>query len=453
MMDIKKTTYKFLGADERTRKMRCNTLVMFVVRTISIGISLLYVPLLLHTLEAPQYGVWLTLTSIVTWISLMDIGLGNGLRNKLVDSLAKNDLQRSRMYVSSAYAAMICIVAILIVVFLSVDQIIVWQRLLNIDTISENDLKQLVDVVIIAFCTQLILQLLTSILFAFQKPAVSSTITMLNNMLSFIAVFIVVKVFHESSLLRLGTIIALVPVLNLTIASIIFFVFSHPELRPSFKSVEVSSLQDILSIGVKFFVIQVITIILYQANNLLITHTVDPTSVVRYNIPHRYFNIMDMVFVIIVTPIWSATTDAYVRGDMSWIRNTNANITKIRRLVSLVGVLMLAVSPIAFNLWLGKGHIDISILTSVLIFIDFYFKMAYSSFGFFINGIGKIKAQLIITSIVAILYIPFAYFIGRMVGLNGILAASIIVNLINFIWSKYQFGLIVNKKARGIWDK
>lgn len=45
---------------------------------LSIIISLLLVPVTLNYLNSYEYGVWLTLSSILVWINYFDIGLGNG---------------------------------------------------------------------------------------------------------------------------------------------------------------------------------------------------------------------------------------------------------------------------------------------------------------------------------------------------------------------------------------
>ena len=60
-------------------------------------IYLLLVPITLGYLNPYEYGVWLTLNSILVWFNSFDIGLGNGLRNKLTIALAENDLKKRSM--------------------------------------------------------------------------------------------------------------------------------------------------------------------------------------------------------------------------------------------------------------------------------------------------------------------------------------------------------------------
>lgn len=160
-----------------------------------------------------------------------------------------------------------------------------------------------------------------------------------------------------------------------------------------------------------------------------------------------------MIFTIIVTPIWSATTDAYVRQDFEWIKKTLLYIRKVCLLTILIGGLMVVVSPYIYNIWLGKGVIDIPLSTTSLVFLYISFEMLYKVYGTIINGTGKVYAQMIITGGIAIVYIPVAYLLGSLMGLLGVLVANTIVFFINYIWSKIQCNKILNGTANGFWNK
>jgi len=73
------------------------------LKGISIGISLLLVPLTLNYLDKEGYGLWLTLSSIVSWFSLFDIGLGNGFRNKFAEATAVKNDDLAKTYVSTTF--------------------------------------------------------------------------------------------------------------------------------------------------------------------------------------------------------------------------------------------------------------------------------------------------------------------------------------------------------------
>lgn len=81
--------------NERSSKIKKNVIGTLIVKGISIPTQLLLVPLTISYISSELYGIWLTLTSIIGWIGFFDIGFGNGLRNKLTEALANNDILNS----------------------------------------------------------------------------------------------------------------------------------------------------------------------------------------------------------------------------------------------------------------------------------------------------------------------------------------------------------------------
>ena len=69
--------------DTRLALVLKNIISSFAIKGWSAIVALLMVPLTLKCLGAYQNGVWLTISSLLMWIDQMDIGLGNGLRNRL----------------------------------------------------------------------------------------------------------------------------------------------------------------------------------------------------------------------------------------------------------------------------------------------------------------------------------------------------------------------------------
>ena len=426
---------------------------MLGIKGVSLLISLLYVPLLLHSMNAVNYGIWLTLTSLIAWISMFDIGLGNGLRNKLSIALANKNKQLGRTYVSTAYICISALVLVLIILFVAIQQFMSWQDVLNATAVDKEQLDLLVFIVFAAFGLQFVLNLINSILLAMQMPAFSSFILMAGQLFSFIVVFILVKIFHVNSLLILGGTISLIPPAVMLVSSIILFKSKYKDISPSFKYFNIYKIKDILSLGIKFFIIQIITIVLYQTNNLIITHTVGNSAVVEYNVAYKYMHVLVMVFTIIVTPLWSATTEAYTKKDFVWIKGINRQMRKIVVMMACIGLVMLIASKQVYEIWLGNNELNINFSTSMLLYIYSIFMIMYGNYGYILNGIGKLQIQIYATLILAMAYIPAAIFAGRFWGLNGILLMFALSPMVNYIWSKIQFIKLINGSATGIWNR
>lgn len=416
-------------------------------------ISFLYVPLLLNSINSTQYGIWLTLTSLLSWISIFDIGLGNGLRNKLSIALANEDISLGRIYVSTAYISIFILVLLFFVIFYITQIFISWDTVLNARNVHINNLDALVVFVFTAFGIQFALGLLNSIMFALQVPAFSSFISMLGQLVSYIVVLILVKFYNLNSLFVLGSLISFIPPFILLISSIVLFNTKYKDLSPSFRYFDKRKVRDIMSLGIKFFIIQIITIILYQTNNLIITHTIGNNAVVEYNIAYKYMHILVMIFSIIATPLWSATSEAFTKRDFTWILAANKRVRTIVLLFTLVGLVMFLISNFSYNLWLGETDFKVSISTTFLLFLYTVAMILYGSYGYFINGIGKLKIQIIFTTLIAIIYVPLAVIAGNIFGLRGILTVFVLSSFCNYVWAKIQFKKIMTGTASGIWDK
>ena len=68
-----------------------------------------------------ENGVWLTISSVLLWIDNLDIGLGNGLRNKLAVYMARKDTEKAREMVSSTFAMLAMIITPVALLLISAD--------------------------------------------------------------------------------------------------------------------------------------------------------------------------------------------------------------------------------------------------------------------------------------------------------------------------------------------
>ena len=76
-----------------------------------------------------------------------------------------------------------------------------------------------------------------------------------------------------------------------------------------------------------------------------------------YNIVYKYFGVLNMVNTIFIAPFWSASTEAYLKNDIAWIRNGIRKYNLLNILLFLAGLLMLIFSGPVYSLWLGEGKV------------------------------------------------------------------------------------------------
>src|SRR5665647_2827140 len=385
-------TKLFPTGHERSIKAKKNILASFMITGLSIAISLFLVPLTINYINPSRYGIWLTLSSIVAWFSFFDIGLSQGLRNKFAEAKAKGNDELAQVYVSTTYAILAIIFLIVWIIFLIVNHFLNWAHILNISENMQSEISILALIVFTYFCLQFVLRIITTLILADQQPAKSSLVDVLGQILSLIFIVILVKT-TEGSLIKLGIALCISPLLVLIGANFFFFKGVFKKYSPSFLKIKFSYAKDIFNLGIIFFIIQLAGIIQYETANIIIARNFGTLEVTSYNIVYKYFGILNMVFMIFITPFWSASTEAYLKNDFQWIKNSIKKYNQLNALLFIVGCLMLLFSTDIYQLWLGKGKVSINYYLSLWGFLYFNITMFAGKYVFFLNGINALRIQ------------------------------------------------------------
>jgi O-antigen/teichoic acid export membrane protein len=445
-------TKKFNQGSPRTIKLKKNIAGSFLIKAAAVILALIKVPVLLSYLDAEKYGVWLTIASIVLWVNNFDLGLGLGLRNRFAEALAHHDVERGRKLVSTAYVSLAVLMFGLLLLLIPIVYLLNWNEILNVQTIDSKELTYSVLVVLVLFIMRFVFDLISSVLKADQRTALADLYIPLSGLISLILVLIV-RIFIKDSLFLACIIIALPPVIVLLIANIYLFRKNYKIYRPSLKYFDRKHLRDIYSLGLKFFFGQMVALVLFSSQNLILAQVVNPTEVTVFNIAKQYFDLPLIFFMIILNPYWSAITDAYAKGDYGWIKSTMKKINLISLVYSVGIIIMLLVSNFAFDLWIGdRASIPFSL--SFIFAVYNIFVIMVSPYNYFLNGVGKLNIGMIAGLFKLVAFLPIAILLSQQLGGIGLVAALLIVGAFpNIVLNIMQYNKIVNQKAVGIWNK
>jgi O-antigen/teichoic acid export membrane protein len=269
--------------------------------------------------------------------------------------------------------------------------------------------------------------------------------------LALLIIFVLTKT-TAGSLLYLALTLGFCPIMIMIVSSVWFYNHEYKKYKPSIYLFERNSAKDILKLGSKFFFVQIAAIIIYQTNNIVINQICGPDEVTVYNIAYKYFSIAQMVCGIILSPFWSAFTDAYSLKDFQWMKNVRVKLNYVCLALAIIAAILLSVSNMAYHLWVGDS-VHIPFALSLLVCIYTIIILRQSVLIPLINGIGKIKLQLYCNFTLCLLNIPVTVFLGLKWGLLGIVFGNIIITLPHIIYSPIQLNKILNNTAKGIWTK
>lgn len=433
----------------RTVLAKKNIFYSFLMKVLNIFIVMATVSISIKLLGLENYGIWIVLSGIITWSNLFNLGFSNGLRNKLGEALANGDTNLGQHYVSATYVFLIVVSLVMLLFFLSIFYSIDWPSLLNIDNVDNNFIISVLLVIFSFFCFQFLLGPINAILEAHQWPSVVQLFTLLSASLILLALY-----FQNTiTLINYAYIVAGVPVVILSIATIILFSGKYNEIRPKISKVSKKYFKSLSKIGIGFFILQINAVIILQTDNLIIANIFGPEKVTEYNIAQRYFSLIITFFLVVLSPYWSAVTNAYAKNDLKWIKQSTNKLLKFVLGSILMSIIMYIVSNDVYEFWIGE-NISINSTLSGLMAVYVIVFCLTSVFGHFLNGVGVLRVQLVINTFVAILNIPLSfYFASTSLGLAGVILATICSIGLMCIILAVQYFKIIQNKAEGIWIK
>lgn len=439
------------GGQERSSLAKKNIIVSFFAKIVSIVISLLIVPITINYINTEQYGIWLTLSSIVAWISYFDMGFAHGFRNRFAEAKAKGELELAGKYVSTSYFVLTIIFLILFIAAAVCNSLVNWADILNVDIALNPELTKTFFILLSFFCANLVLNVFNTLLLADQRPALSAVIGVLGQLLVLMAIYILTET-TSGSLSYLAFALSGIPCVVLLVASVCLFTGKYWLFRPAFSRIDLSLTKNIIGLGGKFFIIQMSMLFVFQFVNIILSRSEGPEVVAQYNIAYKYFNVIYLFLSIILTPFWSAFTDAYTKSDYQWMKKAYKSLSRIWYLAVVGYFILLFCSSIVYDYWL-PNLVKIPFSLSAMMGIYILVLSKANIYMFLINGIGKVQMQLYVYLLFALISIPLMVVVCGEYGACGILGVISLVYVVQIVIGHMQLHKIMNGEAAGIWNK
>jgi O-antigen/teichoic acid export membrane protein len=414
MNTITKLIERLKQADIKSIQLYKNVALSTVIKGTTMIISLLMMPAYIHYFSNQLVlGMWFTAISILSWILTFDLGIGNGLRNHLVEPLVKKENDKVKAYISSAYFSVGIVVIILALISIIVIPLLNWNAIFNInnDIVNSDVLVFMVTMLTVGILLQFWLKLITSILYALQKSAIA-------DFLSFVSSFLMLcftLLMHTSDLtFNIKALsVAYIFTVNLPYltATIILFKTKLKNNAPSIIFFKKKYANQIIKLGGIFFYLQILTMIIFSTNEFLISWLFNPQEVVSFQIYNKIFSIVSTLFNLAITPVWSGVTEACVNKDFIWVKRLYSKLNKMLLILVPFEILIVILMPMIIKFWLGNDSIQINIMYSIIFAVYNILFMKVSIDTSIIAGFGTLKIQTIALTLTTILKVLFTFLI------------------------------------------
>jgi len=395
----------------------------FIFKVGAIASTFIAMPIMIRYLGAELFGIWSTMLMLISWVMMFDLGIGNGLKNKISESLAKNNTEEAVGYISTAYGIIGLVSIALFLCLFVVSYFIPWESVFNTSAVSGGELRTAIISLSFFVFFNFWLSLVNQVYHGLQKSSFVTFGQFLSNTIALTFVIFLYH-FHDSSLTKMVVAYGFALVISNLVLSFLIF-SSYKDLRPLLKLFNVSKLKPLLSLGARFFIIQIAVIVIFMTDKIIITQLLGPEKVTSYDVVFKLFSVFSVVHSLVLLPIWPAYSNAYSQGDFPWIRNALKNQLKFSLFIFLGALGLAALGPTIVKIWIGdEVQVD---STLYFAFFSFVVVSVWSNvFAYFVNSINKINIQVITSIFSAVINIPMSiFFVSYLdLGLNGIVMAT-----------------------------
>lgn len=397
----------------------------FIYKIIGMVLSYISIPLFLRYLGEKDYGLWMVIFSTISWIYMFDLGIGNGLKNKLAQCFVQKNYIAAKQYITTGYVILTIIAVIILIVGYIGIEIFSIKDLLSLEGYDEVYLKKLI---LIIFSIT-VLNFIVGLYKVFYMAEHNSTIGNLSNLIFqgiFIALLVILNRLNLVNLISIGFIY---PGLNLILGLVLTLKYfkKNKKILPEFKYFDKYKVKSIGGSGIEFFVIQLSMLIILTTDNIIITRLLGVESVTPYTIASKIFQIFLVFSGIILGPLWTLFLDAYLKKDKKWILNVLKKLNLLYCLLIVGVATAIFLTPFITKVWLGK---EIEFPRFLILFwgVFILIRVYGDIYMYFVNGLGKIRLQTILYIIGAIINIPLSiYFVKNFnLGSSGVILATCI---------------------------
>jgi O-antigen/teichoic acid export membrane protein len=397
----------------------------FAFKVLSILLNLWLVPIVLNYLGIELYGVWVTILSFLSWLSLSDVGIGQGLRNKLATALADDDKREALAYVSTAYGTIFIISMALLIFTTAAVWLLDWQAVLNTGAVQNSTIQKALTITLIGVFINFSLGLVNQVINALQKNSWASVVPILSNLI-LVAFLLLYPVKAGDQLINYSVFYVIGSFISLITFSL-FVYHKYPYLIPTIKSFDRLKIYDITKLGINFFIIQIAVIVIFNTGNIIIAQLFSAEEVTPYSVLYRLFNFLTIFFGMILTPFWSAYTEAYAKRDFEWMRKSIMQLNQLM-IPTLVVVTLIGFFAEKIILLWTKEVFQYDFLLISLMSLYAIIAIWNNIYSFFLNGIGRTKEQLVTAAIGAVINIPLSIFFAKylQLGSAGVMLSMII---------------------------
>ena len=412
-----------LTTDNRIARARWTGVAALLARGIMFGITLITLPLTSRYLGRERFGLWLTLTSLLMWTSIADLGLSNSLLNALSTADGREDREGARRAVAAAFWMIAAVTGAGMVVTLALGPLVDWAALFQLQTPQAIGEIAPAALIILLFCwLRLPASLIGCIYQAYQEGYVHQLWGGLGGVLGSLGLIAAIRAQAGLPMLAIGFLGGMV--LADLLSAIYLFGRRRRWLRPRWEAFDGAQARALLKLGGQFWIAQISYVLLAQTDLVIVTRLFGAREAAAYGTTLRLFGLIGAAQTAFVAPLWAAYSEALARRDLTWLRKTFRGSIRASLLwaVPAAGLFFLLM-PLLFRLLVtpdvtSDPHLRAAVMTTEIL------NAVARAIAMLLNGLGAVRSQVIFGPLGGLANLVLSVALGRWLGPPGVAWAT-----------------------------
>ncbi|AXE17027.1 hypothetical protein DR864_04400 [Runella rosea] len=440
---------KYLYPKRKDSNLSINILLSFLSRAGGAAIGFLIIPSIIDVIDKDNYGTYLSIISFFVLTQILDFGVNNVIKNKVSGHLEEKRYLQASLYFTNSYIFVI-FVGIMFIVLSTIFYFFfenIYVYIFNLK--SEN--SDWIGIVFLVICLTLLNFLAQpgiNLLYCQNKTYLAYFINFIGQLIGFSLFIILKETYIDKIYLTVFCIYGAPCILN--IICVLYFQFSDKSLvkiKPMLFDFEI--VREILMDSLRFFIIQIASVVQFQLSNYLVSIYFNPYKVAEFNVYNKYFSVVQILLSIISTPYWISFARFYSSQNYTKLNRELKNFQNSVYLISIFLVFQYLIGPMVFQFWLSD-KVSYEYETSFYIMIYYLLYINGATYVIFMNSTSKLNVQ-VVTSIVSVfLFLFLLKYLSKLIGINSVSIALIVANFYGILIAPIQVMKFLKNKLKTV---
>lgn len=401
---------------------------------VTIVTGILSVPIGLHYFGIVRYGIWALITSVIFYLNISNLGLNtaaSALTSKASTPYQQRIvLQRSFLFLIISSSTVLCV--LLGITYLFPNWVVVLGK---IPADLQNEAARAAIIIGILFLVNLPITIFSSGFIGFQKFYLERLYGSLTVVSGLFALILTVLIKGNLVTLALTRGIA---ILIISILCAFHFLITHSELRaahqPDVQMDEEFFHKSIFLSGIRFFIIGIAALVVWNTDNLVISHFLGVKSVTPFAVTFKLFMVLFPVFTAISSTLFPMFGKAAGLMQWDWIQKTYQKALCVLPLIGgLVWLGGIAFAKQIIYFWAGPEAFGGMLVVFALGGYGYLLSMV-NIHAFLLTGLNATKNMIFIGWAEAIANLGISIALVRIWGIGGVAFGTFIASFLTVFW-------------------